>query len=484
MNFFLRGFISRAVLVVFALLVAGVFIGGWFYYRGRVTETRDLAVVMRGTIVQEVSATGRVESERSADLGFEKSGKISAVRNDVGDHVFSGQIIVELESGDLVASLDKARADLATQEADLAKARVVLANYYSDIVNISQDAYAKADDAVRNQLDNLFLDDDSTSPKLTFAVKEVSIDNEVRELRLAVTRALSAWREEQLGISASTSPDSLDAYLTRMKDRVEMVRELLLRTLDAVNNAPSTSLSVATANSYRTSINTGRTNINIAIDNIVTQEQDIRSQKAAILSAEASVKSYGAAVANIQAQLAKNVLHAPISGIITVQDAKVGEIAGAGVSLVSVISDTQLKIEVNIPEADIAKIRIGDTAKVTLDAYGNDVVFAAKVTMIDPAETLVEGVATYRTTLQFTKKDSRVKPGMTANIDILTEKKEGVLFLPTRALVRKDGAQFVLVDRGPEADPEERRVEVGVRGSDGNTEILSGLTEGETVVRQ
>lgn len=484
MNFFLKGFVSRIALIVLAFLVIGVFVGGWLYYRGRGVETRDLVMVTRGTILQEVSATGRVESEASADLGFEKGGKISMVRNAVGDRVSSGQVLVELESGDLVASLDKAKADLATQEADLAKARVVLANYYSDVVNISQDAYAKADDAVRNQLDNLFLDDDSTNPKLTFSVNDVSIDNKVRALRLEVTRALAAWRDEQLGISAGSSPDSLDSYLAYMKVRAEMVRELLLLALDAVNNAPSTSLSVTTANSYRTSINTGRTNINIAIDNIVTQEQNIRSQKAAILSAEASVKSYGASVANIQAQLAKNVLRAPISGVVTVQDAKVGEIAGAGVSLVSVISDTQLKIEVNTPEADIAKIRIGDTARVTLDAYGSDVVFDAKVAMIDPAETLVEGVATYKTTLQFIRRDSRVRPGMTANIDILTEKKEGVLFLPTRALVRKDGAQYVFVDRGPEVEPEERRVEIGVRGSDGNTEILSGLSEGEVVVRQ
>lgn len=484
MNFFLKGFVSRIALIVLALLVIGVFVGGWLYYRGRGVETRDLVMVTRGTILQEVSATGRVESEASADLGFEKGGKISMVRNAVGDRVSSGQVLVELESGDLVASLDKAKADLATQEADLAKARVVLANYYSDVVNISQDAYAKADDAVRNQLDNLFLDDDSTNPKLTFSVNDVSIDNKVRALRLEVTRALAAWRDEQLGISAGSSPDSLDSYLAYMKVRAEMVRELLLLALDAVNNAPSTSLSVTTANSYRTSINTGRTNINIAIDSIVTQEQNIRSQKAAILSAEASVKSYGASVANIQAQLAKNVLRAPISGVVTVQDAKVGEIAGAGVSLVSVISDTQLKIEVNTPEADIAKIRIGDTARVTLDAYGSDVVFDAKVAMIDPAETLVEGVATYKTTLQFIRRDPRVRPGMTANIDILTEKKEGVLFLPTRALVRKDGAQYVFVDRGPEVEPEERRVEIGVRGSDGNTEILSGLSEGEVVVRQ
>jgi HlyD family secretion protein len=484
MNFFLKGFVSRTALIVLALLVIGVFVGGWLYYRGRGVETRDLVMVTRGTILQEVSATGRIESEASADLGFEKGGKISMVRNAVGDRVSSGQVLVELESGDLVASLDKAKADLATQEADLAKAQVVLANYYSDIINISQDAYAKADDTVRNQLDNLFLDDDSTNPKLTFSVNDVSIDNKVRALRLAVTRALAAWREEQLGISAGSSSDSLDSYLAYMKVRAEMVRELLLLTLDAVNNAPSTSLSVTTANSYRTSINTGRTNINIAIDNIVTQEQNIRSQKAAILSAEASVKSYGASVANIQAQLAKNVLRAPISGVVTVQDAKVGEIAGAGISLVSVISDTQLKIEVNTPEADIAKIRIGDAARVTLDAYGSDVVFDARVAMIDPAETLVEGVATYKTTLQFTRKDPRVRPGMTANIDILTEKKEGVLFLPTRALVRKDGAQYVFVDRGPEVEPEERRVEIGVRGSDGNTEILSGLSEGEVVVRQ
>jgi RND family efflux transporter MFP subunit len=182
---------------------------------------------------------------------------------------------------------------------------------------------------------------------------------------------------------------------------------------------------------------------------------------------------------NLEVQISKTVLRSPISGVVTKQDAKVGEIAPAGVILVSVISNARYEIEANIPEADIAKIKIGDRAEVTLDAYGSDVIFPATVSKIDPAETIIDGVATYKTTLQFDTNDDRVKPGMTANTDISGQKRIGVLFIPGRAISTKDGVKTVnLVE---EAVTREVIVTTGLRGSNGDVEILSGLKEGDRV---
>jgi multidrug efflux pump subunit AcrA (membrane-fusion protein) len=134
-----------------------------------------------------------------------------------------------------------------------------------------------------------------------------------------------------------------------------------------------------------------------------------------------------------------------------------------------------------VPEADIAKIKIGDSAKVTLDAYGSDTYFPARVTKIDPAETMVEGVATYKAILQFAENDQRIRSGMTANMDIETAKKEGVLVVPQRAVIRKiDGSYRVQIFKD-EQTSEERTVAVGLRGSDGNIEVVSGLSEGEKI---
>ena len=134
-----------------------------------------------------------------------------------------------------------------------------------------------------------------------------------------------------------------------------------------------------------------------------------------------------AGVNNIKAQISKTIISSPIRGIVTKQDAKAGEIVNASSPVVSVISDASFQVEANLPEADVSKVKINDSAKLTLDAYGSDTAFAAKVISIDPAETIIEGVSTYKITFEFDKEDERIRSGLTANIDILTKKKEGVL---------------------------------------------------------
>lgn len=204
-------------------------------------------------------------------------------------------------------------------------------------------------------------------------------------------------------------------------------------------------------------------------------EANILSQQAQIKQAEANVENY-------QAQIAKTIIRAPISGTVTKQDAKVGEIVSANTPLVFLISTSQFEIEANIPEADIAKVKLGNAAKVTLDAYGSDVSFDVKVVAIDPAETIIDGVATYKTTFQFIDidKDERVKSGMTANIDISTEKRENVIVIPQRAVITKNGDKIVRVLNNE--TPKEVKVKTGLRGSDGNIEIIEGVSEGDKVI--
>ena len=187
-----------------------------------------------------------------------------------------------------------------------------------------------------------------------------------------------------------------------------------------------------------------------------------------------------AKVDNIRAQISKTEIYSPIKGVVTKKDAKVGEIVTAGASIVSIISDAEFEIESNIPEVDIVKIKIGNEAKVTLDAYGSDILFAAKVISIDPSETMIEGVATYKVTLGFSGNDARIKSGMTANIDILSDKKENVIFVPLRAVIARNGNKIVRILDGESV--KETEVRVGLRGSDGNIEILEGIKEGDRVV--
>ncbi len=136
------------------------------------------------------------------------------------------------------------------------------------------------------------------------------------------------------------------------------------------------------------------------------------------------------------------------------------------------------QIESYVPEVNIANIEVGDSAVVTLDAYGAET-FAATIASIDPAETVKDGVSTYKTTLQFTTEDPRIRSGMTANITITTEQKFGVLIVPQGAIVRRSGNTYVQILSDKEVI--ERQVTTGTT-SLGQVEILSGIAAGEMIV--
>lgn len=230
--------------------------------------------------------------------------------------------------------------------------------------------------------------------------------------------------------------------------------------------------------SSQTSLTTARNTLALAEDDLILKKAGYTSEQ--ITAQRAQMNSARANVDNLQAQLDKTIIKAPFAGIVTKQEAKVGEIVSAQTPVVSLISEAEFEVEANIQEVDIAKIKLGDAAKVTLDAYGEELIFQAEVFKIDPAETIIEGVPTYKVKLRFSANDERIKSGMTANTDILTAKKENVLVVPYRAVSQRDGGRYVQVKVGNVVV--EKKVEVGLRGSDGNIEIISGLEEGEEVV--
>ena len=92
----------------------------------------------------------------------------------------------------------------------------------------------------------------------------------------------------------------------------------------------------------------------------------------------------------------------------------------------------------------------------------------------------MEGVPTYRTTFTLSEPDPTIKPGLTANVTVIAERKENALIVPQQLLIYRDGKKFVLVDRGG-AEPEEHEIKTGIRGTDGTIEVLSGIDETDTL---
>jgi hypothetical protein len=138
------------------------------------------------------------------------------------------------------------------------------------------------------------------------------------------------------------------------------------------------------------------------------------------------------------------------------------------------------QIESFVPEVNIAVVKVDNLAKVTLDAYGENVVFDAKIVAIDPAETVRDGVSTYKIKLQFLQNDERVKSGMTANVAIEIFSKPNVIVVPGGVIFEKNGKNFVQIRKDKMI--EDREVVLGGVSQLGQVEILSGIEEGEEIV--
>ncbi|HCQ63695.1 MAG TPA: efflux RND transporter periplasmic adaptor subunit [Rhodobacteraceae bacterium] len=138
-----------------------------------------------------------------------------------------------------------------------------------------------------------------------------------------------------------------------------------------------------------------------------------------------------------QADLDKAVLHSPIRGIVLLRDVDPGQIVAASLSapvLFTLAEDlSQMELQVDVDEADIGRISVGDRAAFTVEAY-DEREFPAEITKIRFAPETVEGVVTYKAVLSIDNSGLLLRPGMTATSEITVADYEKVLLVPNAAL--------------------------------------------------
>lgn len=197
----------------------------------------------------------------------------------------------------------------------------------------------------------------------------------------------------------------------------------------------------------------------------------------------AVVRQLTAAVDLAQKRVDDTYLRSPINGVVTEVNIKEGEqtnMASNMSSAVSVMSNNNFHIDVDISEADIAKIAVNDPVKITFDAFGEDEIFTGVVAQINPSETVIQEVIYYTITIDFETRGMAVKSGMTANLTIQTDQRKNVLYIPRRAVFDKGDKKAVRVLENNE--PIEVDVETGLRANDGLIEITNGLHVGQDIV--
>lgn len=505
-------------------------------------EYAELAKLLEGVTVEERSLADAKVTQASQSWNGAQKQKEDALRR-AKSNEDQAQTKVDNATANRASVANKAIADL---ESDYASA--------FDALMSSQ---AQLDDAVSAKVDDLFIDDQTASPKLSFTTTDIQQKFTVETERVLVGKALDAMHSLLAGLEKDHA--NVAMALNQVGEYAEIIRTFLIHLNKAIDNAAAPSST--TLAGYKTNLASARANVNTASASLAARKQDIAVQEAtnnsAITAADAefySVKTAQAvtisentnalvnsevkvndarealqrtreerrvAVApargeDIQAhrarvreaearqaeldariiemranrdeavsRLNKTILRSPISGVVGTVNGKRGVLAKIGSAFIRIIADPPYTIESFVPEVDSAKVTLHNKAKITLDSYGSEVIFDGEVVVVDLAETIVDSVPTYKTTVRFASDDPRIRPGMTANIDVETARAPHVVAIPERAIIRKDGKKFVRVvvkeDSGKERIVE-TMIEAGLRGSGGLVEVTRGLRQGERIV--
>ncbi len=372
---------NKWVLTTIAIVVI-IVIFVW-YRRGGTAPAFEWTQAALGNVVETVSVTGTVSPVGKASLSFEKGGVITKIYVKVSDAVRAGDPIASLDNANDRAALASAQAtladmsrslspqELAVQQASLATAKASLDNAMKDAVNAFHDGYVKAQGAIVNYADSLFTNPQSANPTINVRTESSVQQNSIDSERVLITDVLNGWSAELVSASTSNATGIIgDAhgYLLTMKAFMSGLAPIV----NALNPGNS-GLTQSAINAYVAAMNSGMTALNTAVDSVTAAQSELSAARSAYdqavsnynlkLSGDSSqsVAAQAAKVAQAQALLDEDTLRSPIDGIVTQEDPNAGEYAAPGQSGFAVESGG-FKVEAFVPEADIAKVAVGDLA--------------------------------------------------------------------------------------------------------------------------
>ncbi len=440
-----RNQIILGVILIIALVIAGYFVYQQMTASSSGAVRAQTATAQRGNLVATVSAAGNVLTPEEATLAFQTSGRVAKVNIQVGDAVKKGQTLMELDTTDLELSLKTAKTNLASSTANLEQTK------------------ANLQFALRNAQSGL----ESSKAGLQAAInKNTQNPNQIIVAKAQLDKATIALQSAQGAYNRIAWRG--DVGLT------QQAVDLQNATIEYQSALANYNMTLATINdSALKSAQADFDKANVAL------EQAQKNLDTQLRTAQATVDNHQVTVDQAQRNLDKARLVAPFDGFVSVVNFSVGDSAGTGTA-VTVVDLSSLQVKVTIAEVDIAKIKIGQSAQITMDALPGKT-YTAKIIAIGPVATITQGVVNYPVTAAINNTDGQVKPGMTANLAITVEQRDNVLLVPNRA-IRTQGNQrtvTVLYKGLSIAVP----VTIGLTNEQ-SAEITSGLLEGDQVVIQ
>ena len=221
-------------------------------------------------------------------------------------------------------------------------------------------------------------------------------------------------------------------------------------------------------------------------------ERDYDNAVAQLALEKAQVKQAEASLNSAQTELSYTEIKSPVDGIVISKAVEVGQTVAASFStpeLFSVAEDlTKMQIEASVVEADIAKVKEGQTVRFSVDSYPDEY-FTGIVTQVRNEAITTSNVVTYTVVIGIDNTAMKLRPGMTANVEIITAEMKNVMAVPNQALrfYMDDGTNAKrYADRGiwilRKGEPVRISVEIGV-SDDINTQVISSeLALGDKVI--
>ncbi|MFN4361664.1 MAG: efflux RND transporter periplasmic adaptor subunit [Hylemonella sp.] len=197
--------------------------------------------------------------------------------------------------------------------------------------------------------------------------------------------------------------------------------------------------------------------VNTSAESVKSAEAQLGVADAQVKSAQASVAQREAALAQARVDLARTRITSPVNGIIIKRSIEKGQTVAASLQAPELFIIARnlrdMQVEASIDEADVGRIRAGQKASFTVDAFPGRT-FEGQISQVRKAALNVSNVVTYVAVVTFSNTDGRLLPGMTANVRVITDQRDNVLKVPNAALrVRIAGVEPATPAAAPQDAP-------------------------------
>lgn len=303
------------------------------------------------------------------------------------------------------------------------------------------------------------------------------------ELRVVVNATTTSTVKSETEVTLSAQRTGRVVKLPVQEGDVVKAGALIAR-LDLTEEAVQTESVLAQSKATYEEADKNLARVRDLFEKGMVAQQDLDTARRAY---EVAKSQHEAAVDDVKVKQDYSVIRAPFDGVVSKKATEVGELLTPGKQIVTIVNPDRIYVLATIDEVDVGRLKLGQPVAITVDAFPGEK-FDGTIRRISP---IVSGgkleTRTADVWVNFRKKDSRMKPGMSADIEILIATLQDVLSVPSQAIIDRDGRKQVYVAEGKTIRPGDsvvarlRPVEIG-ESNWVASEIKSGLKAGDYVV--